>query len=69
MGVIGSEEVETVALLQADAIWRGVLDPRKMMSVDGVREGLSIGTLVAVALALSPEAHNPVPPHTTPVCS
>lgn len=54
---------------QVDAVWKGAFDPGKMASGGGVGEGLSTGTLMAVSSAPSPEPHNPVRPHRTPVCS
>ena len=47
---------------QADALWRRVLDPGKMVSVGDVGEGVSTGTLLAVLSALSLRPHNPFSP-------
>lgn len=49
---------------QADVLWGGSAQPRKDGVCGGVEEGLSTGTLMAVALALSLEPHDPVFPHT-----
>lgn len=39
----------TIAFPKVDAIWRGVIDPRKMMPVGTMGEGLITRTLVVVS--------------------
>ena len=65
--VTGNQEDRAVVFLQADAVWRGVLDPGKIASVGGMGEGLARGTLVAVPSALCLELCNPVCPCRTSV--
>ena len=54
------------AVLQADAIWKIVLDVEKIVSVSDMG-GLSTGTLVAVPSVFSLEPHNSVCPCMSPV--
>lgn len=61
---IGSWKGEALASPQADAIWKGVLDPRKMEFIGSVGGELCTGTLAVVPLDLSLEPHNPVSPLT-----
>lgn len=56
-GATGSWEGGASAFLQASALCRKVLDPRKSASVDCVVEGLSTGTMVAVPSAFSHRNH------------
>lgn len=63
----GIWEGEASAFPQLEAVWRGALEPGKMVSVVSVREGLSTRTLAAVPGTSSPKTHNPVSPHTIPV--
>ena len=62
----GVSRIGISAFLQADFVWRGVLDPGKMVSVGGVQEGLSTGPLMAVLLVLYPKPHNSIFPCMTP---
>lgn len=43
-----------IAFLPADAVFREVLNPRKVASVGSVGEGVSTGTLLALPSALFP---------------
>ena len=66
-GVTGNPEDRAIAFPQADAIRRGVLHPRKMVSA--VWGDLATVVLVAIPSALSPESQTPVSSHMTLVCS
>lgn len=58
----------TIAFLQADAVYREVFNPRKMVSV-AVWERESAQDLLALPSALFPEPHDSISPHTTLVYS